>query len=151
MCPTTEQGEQFVTPTTPVRWKLVAHVLAYNFFVFGIILITSFTPIGFFALPLVLLLWFSISAGSPIKPNLPKRPVSSAARWLWFGGALIFAMGMLGCAHLAGVHDAMDKFTACTFGLFSWAFLYLTIYDYRRIPHTSTPAVLAEQTPGSRG
>ena len=121
--------------TIAPRWGQLTHILAYNIFVFGIILVLvafrSRLP-GFAPFALVPLLWLCTRQSSPLRPRLPEQPFSPAESRLWFGGAGVCSLALLGCAYAAGIRDALGLFQVVGVGAASWAFLFLTFRDCRR-------------------
>ena len=120
--------------TIPRLWGRLAHVIAYNIVWFGIMLallaarhLPSFIPFV-----LVPLLWLCTRQSSPLRPQLPEQRFSLVESWLWFGGAGVCALALLGRAYAAGDRDALGLFQAVALGVGSWAFGFLTFRDCRR-------------------
>jgi hypothetical protein len=63
---------------------------------------------------------------------LPEERFSFIENWLWFSGAGVCGVILLGCAYGAGVRSRLDLFQAAALGIGSWAFVFLTFRDCRR-------------------
>jgi len=125
------------TKTIPHLWKRLVQVLAYHISWFVIMLalvVTRHLP-SFLPFVLVPLLWLCARRSSPLRPKLPEQHFSLVESWLWFGGACVCALIVLGCAYGIGIRGTLELFQAVAAGAGSWAFVFLTYRDCRRTIH----------------
>src|SRR5688500_5322595 len=117
------------------RLGQLAHIIAYNIFCFGLILLLvaghDRLP-SFAALASIPLLWLCTRRRFWFRPRLPEQCFNRVESWLWFGGAVACGLMLLGCAYAMGVRGALGLFQAMAIGVVSWAFLFLTFRDCRR-------------------
>src|ERR1041384_1039399 len=99
--------------TAPCLWKRLAQVIAYYFLLFVIMLglLTRYLP-GFMPLVLVPLFWFATRPSFPLKPQLPQQEFSLIEWLLWFGGAAVCGLILLGCAYGVQIRDGLELFQA---------------------------------------
>ena len=119
--------------TAPRLWKRLAQVIAYYLLLFVIMLglLTRYLS-GFMPFVLVPLLWFATRPSSPLKPQLPEQEFSPIEWRLWFGGAAVCGLILLGCAYGAQIRDGLELFQALAIGVATWAFIFLACRDCRR-------------------
>lgn len=118
----------------PQLWKRLAKVIAYYFLLYAMLLglLTSYLP-SFMPFVLSPLLWLATRPSFPLKPQLPHQEFSPGEWRLWFGGAVVCGLVLLGCAYGAQIRDDLELFKAWALGGATWAFLFLACRDCRRI------------------
>ena len=118
-------------------------VIAYHvlWFVSAIGLLLAGHLPAYFCLPayfiIIPLLWFSTRPSFPLKRDLPDRPFTLVENWVWYSGAVICSLVLLGCALGTGTHSTPRLLTFVAFGCASWAFVFLCFRDCRYITRRS--------------
>ena len=137
-------------PSTDSLWRRLAQVFCYYSLLF-ILVLPLLTGLGtFIGILLIPLLWLCARPNFVFRPKLPEQDFTNLEWSVWFGGAAICPLIVVGCAYGAGTRDPFKFFQAVAVAVTAWAFLFLAFRDCRRTIHQLSPPVGEPPAPTRR-